>query len=242
MSEVPKVLEVWPGDPYPLGAVWDGVGTNISVFSSVAEKVELCLFDTDDVETRLVLPEIDADCWHGYIPGMRPGTRYGFRVTGPYEPHNGVRCNPNKLLLDPYAKAVDGEVKWHPAVYPYDLASGDDTTRNDEDSAPYMPKAIVADSLFDWGRDRPPRTPFHETIIYETHVKGLTATHPGIPPEQQGTYAGLAHPLTVDYLTKLGVTAVELMPVHQFIHDQRLVDLGLRNYLGLQLHRLPGAA
>jgi isoamylase len=231
MAEVPKLPEVWPGDPYPLGAVWDGVGTNVSVFSSAAEKVELCLFD-GEVETRLVLPEIDADCWHGYIPGMRPGTRYGFRVTGPYDPHNGVRCNPNKLLLDPYAKAVDGEVKWHPAVYPYDLASGDDTTRNDEDSAPYMPKAIVADGLFDWGRDRPPRTPFHETIIYETHVKGLTATHPGIPPEQQGTYAGVAHPLTVDYLTKLGVTAVELMPVHQFIHDQRLVDLGLRNYWG----------
>jgi len=224
--------EVWPGDPYPLGAVWDGIGTNVSVFSSVAEKVELCLFDAEGAETRVALPEIDGSCWHGYIPGMAPGIRYGFRAHGPYDPEVGVRCNPNKLLLDPYAKAVDGEVKWHPAVYPYDLATGDDTTRNDEDSAPYMPKAIVADGLFDWGRDRAPRTPFHRTVIYETHVKGLTVNHPAIPPELRGTYAGVGHPVTIDYLTKLGVTAIELLPVHQFIHDHRLVDMGLRNYWG----------
>ncbi len=224
--------EVWPGDPYPLGAVWDGVGTNVSVFSSVATQVDLCLFDADGTETLVALPEIDGSCWHGYLPGMAPGTRYGFRVHGPYDPGSGVRCNPNKLLLDPYAKAVDGEVKWHPAVYPYDLTSGDETLRNDEDSAPYMPKAIVADGLFDWGRDRAPRTPLHQTVIYEAHVKGLTIRHPNIRPELRGTYAGLGHPVTIDYLTKLGVTAVELLPVHQFIHDHRLVDMGLRNYWG----------
>ncbi|HLY83484.1 MAG TPA: glycogen debranching protein GlgX, partial [Acidimicrobiales bacterium] len=222
---------VSPGDPYPLGAVWDGVGTNFSVFTSVAEKVELCLFGPDGTEDRVHLPEIDGFCWHGYIEGVGPGQRYGFRVHGPYEPEHGLRCNPNKLLLDPYAKAVDGEVLWHPAVYPYVLGR-DDTVRNDEDSAAYMPKSIVADGHFDWGHDRPPRTPLHQTIVYETHVKGLTATHPAIPPEQQGTYAGLAHPAMIDYFTKLGITAVELMPVHQFIHDDRLVRMGLRNYWG----------
>ena len=224
--------DVWPGDPYPLGAVWDGVGTNFSVFSSVAELVELCLFDAAGLETRYPLPEVDAFCWHGYLAGAGPGTRYGFRVTGPYEPRRGIRCNPNKLLLDPYAKAVDGEVRWHQAVYPYDLAGGDDTVRNDDDSAPYMPKAIVADAHFDWGHDRPPQIPLHETVIYETHVKGFTATHPDIPPPLRGTYAGMAHPATISYLTKLGVTAVELMPVHHFIHDDRLAKLGLRNYWG----------
>ena len=162
---------------------------------------------------------------------MRPGTRYGFRVYGPYDPAGGVRCNPNKLLLDPYAKAVDGDVIWDPAVYPY-VEGNDDTVRDDQDSAPYMPKAIVADSHFDWGNDRQPRTPWHETVVYETHVKGLTATHPGIPPEQRGSYAGLAHPVMIDYLTKLGVTAVELLPIHQFIHDDRLVRIGLTNYWG----------
>ena len=223
--------EVWPGDPYPLGATWDGVGTNFSVFSSVATKVELCLFDRNR-ETRLALPEIDAYCWHGYVPGAIPGTRYGFRVDGPYDPNNGVRCNPHKLLIDPYAKVVDGEVRWHQAVYPYDLKSGDDTVRNNLDSARYMPKGVVAESHFDWGYDRPPQTPWHKTIIYETHVKGFTATHPAIPEEVRGTYAGLAHPASIDYLTNLGITAVELMPVHQFVNDNRLADMGLRNYWG----------
>jgi glycogen operon protein len=220
-----------PGDPYPLGAVWDGVGTNVSVFSSIAEKVEFCLFDDDGTEDRRELPEVDGFCWHGYLEGIGPGQRYGFRVHGPYDPAQGLRCNPNKLLLDPYAKAVDGEVLWHPAVYPYVLGQ-DDTVRNDEDSAPYVPKAIVADGHFDWARDRHPRTPWHQTTVYEAHVKGMTILHPGIPPEQQGTYAGLAHPVMIDYLTRLGVTAVELMPVHQFIHDHRLVERGLRNYWG----------
>jgi isoamylase len=222
---------VMPGDPYPLGAVWDGVGTNVSVFSSVADNVQVCLFQPDGTEDRLDLPEIDGFCWHGYIEGMGPGQRYGFRVDGPYDPERGLRCNPNKLLLDPYAKAVDGEVKWGQAVYPYVLGQ-DDTVRNDEDSAPYMPKAIVAEGHFNWGNDRHPRTPWHETTVYEVHVKGLTVIHPGIPPELRGTYAGLAHPITVDYLKKLGITAVELMPVHQFIHDHRLVDVGLCNYWG----------
>jgi isoamylase len=225
------VAQIWPGDPYPLGAVWDGIGTNISVFSSVAERVEVCLFENNGAETRLLLPEIDGYCWHGYIQGLGPGSRYGFRVDGPYDPGRGLRCNPNKLLLDPYAKAVDGEVRWHRAVYPYQLGS-DGTVLNDEDSAPYMPKAIVADTHFDWGHDRPPRRPWHQTVVYETHVKGMTAGHPAIPPELRGTYAGLAHPVTVDYLTRLGVTAVELMPVHQFVHDHRLVKRGLRNYWG----------
>jgi isoamylase len=222
---------VMPGDPYPLGAIWDGVGSNVSVYSSIAEAVELCLFHPDGTEERLVLPEIDGFCWHGYIEGMGPGQRYGFRVDGPYDPGRGMRCNRNKLLLDPYAKAVDGEVKWGQAVYPYELGQ-DDTVRNDDDSAPYMPKAIVAEGHFNWGNDRHPRTPWHETTVYEVHVKGLTVRHPGIPPEQQGTYAGLAHPVMIDYLKKLGITAVELMPVHQFIHDDRLVERGLRNYWG----------
>ncbi len=223
--------EVWPGEPYPLGAVWDGTGTNVSVYSPAADRVELCLFDEGGHETRVTLPEVDGYCWHGYLPGMRPGTRYGFRVYGPYDPAGGVRCNPSKLLLDPYAKAVDGDVIWDPAVYPY-VEGNDDTVRDDQDSAPYMPKAMVADSHFDWGNDRQPRTPWHETVVYETHVKGLTATHPGIPPEQRGSYAGLAHPVMIDYLTKLGVTAVELLPIHQFIHDERLVRIGLTNYWG----------
>jgi glycogen operon protein len=223
--------EVWPGDPYPLGAVWDGVGTNVSVYSSAAESVEICLFDRDGKETRITLPEADGYCWHAYLPGVGPGSRYGFRVHGPYKPREGLRCNPNKLLLDPYAKAVDSNVKWHQAIYPYRLGA-DDTVPNDEDSAAYMPKAIVTDTHYDWGHDRPPRTPWHKTIVYEAHVKGLTATHPAIPPEEQGTYAGLGHPVMIDYLTKLGVTAVELLPVHQFIHDNRLVDLGLNNYWG----------
>ncbi|HEX9548671.1 MAG TPA: glycogen debranching protein GlgX [Acidimicrobiales bacterium] len=224
-------MRMFPGEPYPLGAVWDGVGTNVSVFSSVAEKVELCLFAADGSETRLALPEWDGYCWHGYVEGLGPGTRYGFRVHGEYAPEKGVRCNPHKLLLDPYAKAVDGEVIWNHAVYPYDLALGDEVP-NTDDSAPYVPKAMVADTHFAWGHDRPPKTPLHQTIIYETHVRGATITHPEVPPDQRGTYAGLAHPVVIDYLTKLGVTAVELMPVHQFVHDNRLVDIGLRNYWG----------
>jgi glycogen operon protein len=193
--------------------------------------VDLCLFDAAGKETRVALTEVDGFCWHGYLPGMGPGTRYGFRVHASYEPLKGLRGNSHKLLLDPYAKAVDSDVVWRQAVYPYVLGK-DDTVRNDEDSASCMPKAIVAESHYDWGHDRPPRTPWHQTTVYEVHVKGITALHPGIPPEEQGTYAGLGHPVMVDYFQKLGVTAVELMPVHQFIHDHRLHDLGLTNYWG----------
>jgi glycogen operon protein len=231
-------MQVWPGQPYPLGASYDGAGTNFSIFSETAEHVELCLFNDDPsgsgsghtTETRIPLPEVTALCWHGYLPNIGPGQRYGFRVHAPYDPANGRRGNPNKLLLDPYAKAVDGEVKWDEAVFPYPFADPDG--RNDADSAPFVPKAVVHNPWFDWGNDRHPRTPLHETVVYEVHVKGFTARHPDIPEELRGTYAGLAHPVAVDYLNKLGVTAVELLPVHQFIHDSSLADRGLRNYWG----------
>ncbi|HVA74961.1 MAG TPA: glycogen debranching protein GlgX [Acidimicrobiales bacterium] len=221
---------VSPGDPFPLGATFDGLGTNFSVFSAVAESVELCLFEDGD-EVCYVLPEIDAYCWHGYVEGIEPGVRYGFRVQGPYDPKQGLRCNPNKLLLDPYAKAVDGKVKWGQPVYPYKLG-GDDLTMDTTDSAPDMPKAFVVDPAFDWGLDRHPRTSWPDSVIYETHVKGLTLTHPEIPEHIRGTYAAVAHPVMIEHFVKLGVTAVELMPVHQFVNDDRLVDMGLSNYWG----------
>jgi len=220
-----------PGEAFPLGADWDGVGTNFCVYSQVAEAVELCLFDDAGGEERYRLPEVDAYCWHGYLDGVGPGTRYGYRVHGAYRPGDGLRCNPAKLLLDPYAKAVDGEVSWGQPVFPYPLGA-DDLTQDPTDSAPAMPKGIVVDPAFDWGDDRPPRTRWADTVIYETHVKGLTWRHPDIPPELRGTYAGVAHPAILDHLVHLGVTAVELMPIHQFVHDDRLVSLGLRNYWG----------
>ena len=222
--------EVWPGSPYPLGASYDGAGTNFSVFSEMAEGIELCLFG-DEGETRVPLPETTAYCWHAYLPGVLPGQRYGYRAHGPYNPEAGERCNPHKLLLDPYAKAVDGEVAWGPAVYPYPLG-GDPDLCDDQDSAASMPKSVVINPFFDWGTDHPPRTPWHETVLYEVQVKGFTKTHPEVPPELRGTYSGLAHPVAIDYLKRLGVTAVELMPVHQFVHDHRLVAMGLRNYWG----------
>jgi len=225
------MIRVWPGQPYPLGATYDGAGTNFSLFSEVAERVDLCLFNEAGEEMRLELPEVDALCWHGYLPDVTPGQRYGYRVYGPWDPERGGRCNPNKLLLDPYSKAIEGEVKWHEAVFPYNF---DDPThsQNDLDSAPYMPKSVVINPFFDWTNDRPPRTRLNETIIYETHVKGFTMRHPGIPEDVRGTYAGLSHPVAIEYLKKLGITAVELLPVHQFIHDSQLVDRGLRNYWG----------
>jgi isoamylase len=225
-------IETWPGKPYPLGATYDGSGTNFSLFSEVAEAVELCLFDADGTEHRVALTEVDGFCWHAYLPRVGAGQRYGFRVHGPWDPARGQRCNPNKLLLDPYAKAVDGGVDWHPACFPYDVASGDPASRNDEDSAAHVPKGVVVSPFFDWGADRVPDTPLHESVIYEMHVKGFTVTHPGIPEPLRGTYAGLAHPVAIDYLMALGVTAVELQPVHQFVHDARLVERGLRNYWG----------
>jgi glycogen operon protein len=222
-------IEVWPGRPYPLGASYDGTGTNFSVFSEAAEAVELCLFD-DGRERRVPMTEVDAFCWHGYLPRIGIGQRYGYRVHGAWDPAKGQRCNPNKLLLDPYAKAIDGGVDWDPACYPYTF--GDPASRNDDDSAPHVPRCVVVSPYFDWGADRPPDVPLHESVIYEVHVKGFTATHPDIPELLRGTYAGLAHPVAIDYLKALGVTAVELQPVHQFVHDAWLVERGLHNYWG----------
>ena len=223
--------EVWPGTPFPLGAHFDGSGCNFSLFSEVAEAVDLCLFDEDGHETRIPLQEVDAFCWHAYLPQVRPGQRYGYRVHGPWDPARGLRCNPFKLLLDPYAKAFEGEVRWDPACFPYKSPEEPDIL-DPSDSAPFVPRSVVHDPTFDWGEDRAPRVPQHETIIYETHVKGISMLHPDVPEELRGTYAGLAHPAIVDYLKNLGVTAVELMPVHQFIHDSHLMDKGLRNYWG----------
>jgi isoamylase len=224
-------MRVLPGQPFPLGATFDGIGTNFSVFSESADAVELCLFDEEGDEVRVELPEVTAFCWHGYLPNVGIGQRYGFRVHGPWAPEQGHRFNPSKLLLDPYAKAIEGQVSWNEVVFPYCL-DAPDSSHNDADSAPYMPKSVVVIPYFDWGNDRHPRTPWHETIIYETHVIGLTRNHPAIPSELRGTYAGLAHPAIVEYLKNLGVTAVELLPVHQFIHDAHLLEKGLRNYWG----------
>jgi glycogen operon protein len=220
-----------PGEPFPLGATWDGRGTNFAVFSEVAERVELCLFDESHRETRIALPERTAFCWHGYLPGVRPGQRYGFRVHGPWDPAQGQRCNPAKLLLDPYAKSIDGGIEWDDAVFPYPLG-GDDLQRDDRDSAPFVPKSVVVDDAFDWGGDRPPGRKLHETVIYEVHAKGFTRLRQDVPEHLRGTYAGLAYPTSIDYLTSLGITAVELLPVHQFVHEKHLNDKGLRNYWG----------
>jgi isoamylase len=223
-------IENWPGHPYPLGAAYDGGGTNFSLFSEMAEGVELCLFDEDGTEERLPLEEIDAFVWHAYLPSVSPGQRYGYRVHGPWAPERGQRCNPAKLLIDPYAKAIEGGVVWDQACFPYTF--GDENSRNDEDSAPFVPRSVVHNPYFDWGNDRPPDIQLNESVIYEVHVKGFTMRHPDIPEAQRGTYSGLAHPAAIEYLTGLGVTAVELLPVHQFVHDAHLVERGLRNYWG----------
>jgi len=223
-------VQPWPGSPYPLGATYDGAGTNFALFSEAAERVELCLFDAAGEETCVRLPEVDGFVWHGYLPGIAPGQQYGFRIHGPYEPRAGVRCNPSKLLLDPYAKAVTGEVDWDESVFGYPF--GDPDGRNDADSAAHTVRGVVVNPFFDWGNDRPPKTPYNETIIYEAHVRGLTQTHPEIPEPLRGTYSGLGHPAMIDYLVDLGITAVELMPVHQFLHDDGLLKRGLRNYWG----------
>jgi isoamylase len=221
---------VWPGDSYPLGATYDGAGTNFGLFSEVAQRVELCLFDDDGAESRVDLREVDGFVWHAYLPGIGPGQRYGYRVHGPYHPAAGQRCNPAKLLLDPYAKAIDGVVSWGQPVFSYQFGHPD--RRNNADSAPYVPRSVVVNPYFDWTHDRPPRTPYHETVIYEAHVRGLTKEHPVVPEEQRGTYLGLAHPAVISHLRGLGVTAIELMPVHQFVTDSHLNDRGLHNYWG----------
>jgi glycogen operon protein len=232
----PRPPRAWVGTPYPLGANYDGSGTNFSIFPSVAEGVELCLLgdDTDGDrrrdEVRVELREVDGFIWHAFLPDVRPGQRYGYRVHGPWDPGRGLWCNPQKLLLDPYAKTIDGLVDWAPACFAYDFANHD--RPNLDDSAPHVPLGVVSDPFFDWGNDRPPSTPLHETVIYEAHVKGLTYTHPGVPDHMRGTYAGLAHPAIIEHLIRLGVTAIELMPVHHFVNDHHLVEQGLRNYWG----------
>jgi isoamylase len=235
-------MRIWPGTPYPLGATWDGWGTNFTLFSEVAERVQLCLFDEAGegagagdsggrlTETQIELTEVDGFVWHGYLPGIAPGQRYGYRVHGPYDPPRGRRCDGSKLLLDPYGKAIEGDVRWDDSLFDYQF--GNPRKRNTTDSAPRMPKNIVINPFFDWGNDRAPQIPYHETVIYEAHVRGLTLCHPDVPPAQRGTYAGLAHPAVIAHLQRLGVTAVELMPVHQFIAEKSLVAHGLTNYWG----------
>ncbi len=236
----PKLLTVWPGTSYPLGATYDGAGTNFSLFSEIAERVDLCLIDSSGRESCVNLDEVDGYAWHAYLPGVSPGQRYGFRVHGPFDPAAGHRCDPSKLLLDPYGKAFDGDFDFSQALFSYDLAvvdgdgarPGDTGTPPMVDSLGHTMTSVVINPFFDWAFDRSPRTPYHETVIYEAHVKGMTQTHPGIPADLRGTYAGLSHPVIVDHLKSLNVTAIELMPVHQFMHDHRLVQLGLRNYWG----------
>ncbi|TLM85488.1 glycogen debranching protein GlgX [Pseudarthrobacter sp. NamE2] len=223
-------MEVWPGSAYPLGATYNGTGTNFALFSERAEKVELCLFDDDGEETRITLDEVDGYVWHCYIPQVQPGQKYGYRVHGPYDPASGNRFNPNKLLLDPYAKAIHGQVDWDPSLFTYNL--GDEDSVNNEDSAKHMMLGVVTNPYFDWEGDQQLRIPYHQSVIYEAHVKGLTQLHPDVPEEQRGTYAGVAHPAVIAHLQKLGVTAIELMPVHQFVNDGTLQDKGLNNYWG----------
>jgi len=223
-------MQVWPGSAYPLGATFDGNGTNFALFSEGAERVELCLFDEDGTETRVDLRDVDAYVWHAYLPTIQPGQRYGYRVHGPHDPSQGLRFNPSKLLLDPYAKAVDGEISWGQPLFGYTF--GDIDERNDEDSAAHMMMGVVVNPFFDWAGDRQPKTPYAESVIYEAHVKGLTQLHPDIPEEIRGTYSAIAHPAIIEHLTKLGVTAIELMPVHQFVNDSTLQEKGLSNYWG----------
>jgi glycogen operon protein len=229
-------MEVWPGQPYPLGATWDGSGVNFALFSENATSVELCLFDAPDAvqETaRISLTEQTDQVWHAYLPEARPGQLYGYRVHGPYEPQSGYRFNPAKLLLDPYARAIAGHVNWTEAVFGYQIGHPDaDLSRDERDSAADVPKCVVVDPAFSWGGDQRPRTPWHKTLIYEMHVKGFTARHPSVPEHLRGTYAGMTHPSVIKYLTSLGVTAVELLPVHHFISDKFLKDRGLTNYWG----------
>lgn len=226
---------VWPGKPYPLGATWDGQGVNFALFSDRATGVELCLFDSDNNEMRIPVTEQTDNVWHIYLPDLKPGQLYGYRVYGPFEPEQGLRFNPNKLLLDPYAKAIDGRIDWDNSIFGYPVESEDedrDLQMDARDSALFMHKSVVIDPSFDWDGDKLLNTPLHESIIYELHVKGFTIQNPRINPALRGTYAGLASPESIDYLKNLGVTAVELLPVHHFVHDKTLVDKGLSNYWG----------
>ncbi len=225
-----------PGSSYPLGATWDGAGVNFALFSENATGLELCLFDgpggTVEV-TRVPVKEQTEQVWHIYLPEVRPGQRYGYRVNGAYDPAQGHRFNPAKLLLDPYAKAIDGTIRWSDALFGYAVGHPDaDLSKDERDSGPDIPKAVVIDPAFTWGADQPPRIPWNETVIYEVHVKGFTARHPQVPKALRGTYSGLASPAAVDYLRSLGITAVELLPIHQVVADKHLVDRGLTNFWG----------
>lgn len=228
-------MKVWPGEPYPLGATWDGSGVNFALFSENATAVELCLFDGPHgtEETRILIKDQTDMVWHVYLPEARPEQLYGYRVYGPYEPQAGHRFNPVKLLIDPYAKAISGKLKWHDALFGYTIGHPDaDLSRDKRDSARYAPKSVVVDSAFSWAGDSPPRIPWDRTVIYELHVKGLTQLNPLVPKRLRGTYSGLASPEMIEYLLSLGITAVELMPVHHFVLDRHLRDKGLRNYWG----------
>lgn len=225
--------DVFPGKPFPLGATWDGKGVNFALYSENADHVELCLFDENEKETRIPVKDMDSHVWHVYLPGVEPRQKYGYRVHGPFEPQNGHRFNSNKLLLDPYAKAISGTVNWHDSLFGYEVGNdAADLSFNNTDSAPHMPKSVVIDSHFNWEDDRSPNVPYHKTIIYETHVRGFSKLHPSIPEEIRGTYSALAHPVTIDYLKSLGITSIELMPVHHFISEGQLADKGLTNYWG----------
>lgn len=229
-------VTIYPGQPYPLGATWDGEGVNFALYSENATAVEICLFNNEDdgeESVREFLPEHSHQVWHGYIPGIKPGQLYGFRVHGPYEPENGHRYNPHKVLIDPYAKAISGVINWHHSLFGYDFnAENKDLSYSDSNGAAYIPKAVVIDPSYDWEGDKLPRTSYHNSIIYELHVKGFTMRHPDIPEDIRGSYAALGHPVTIQYLKDLGVTAVELMPVHQFVNDHHLQEKGLSNFWG----------
>jgi isoamylase len=223
-------MNSWPGSAYPLGATFDGNGTNFALYSEAADKVELCLFDDEMGETRVELTEVDAYVWHAYLPTIQPGQRYGYRVSGDYDPKTGKRFNPSKLLLDPYAKATCGQIDWDQSLFGYNF--GDPDSENNDDSSLHMMHGVVINPFFDWAGDRAPNIPYAESVIYEAHVKGLTELHPGIPEDLRGKYGALSHPLVLDHLKKLGITAIELMPVHQFVNDSTLQEKGLTNYWG----------
>jgi isoamylase len=229
--------KIYPGKPYPLGATWDGKGVNFALYSDNATGVELCLFDSavdeKEPEVRVQITERTHHIWHCYLPGIKYGQLYGYRVHGPYEPENGHRFNANKVLIDPYAKAISGVIDWHDSLFAYELGNPlEDLSFNNSNSAPYIPKGVVVDPAFDWEDDQPPRTPYHQSVIYETHVKGFTQQNPDIPKEIRGTYAAIGHPTCIKYLTELGITAIELMPVHHFVADRHLIEKGLTNYWG----------
>ena len=218
---------------YPLGASYDGAGVNFALFSQVAQKVELCLFDEEDNETRIEMTEQNSYVWHNYLPGIQPGQRYGYRVYGPYDPSRGLRCNPNKLLLDPYAKAIEGNIDGDESLFSYWFSSPDDLgNMNTLDSSAHTMKAAVVNPYFDWGNDQHPNISYHDSVIYEAHVRGMTNLNKDVPADIRGTYAGLAYPSVIEYLKKLGVTAIELMPIHQFVNDSFLQEKGLSNYWG----------